>query len=257
MTDRFDLDEKVAIVTGGAGVIGEAISIGLADHGATVVIADIDEQAQNLAADIGPAVEHKSIDITDPDAVRLLINDVIDQYESIDVLVNAAYPRNENWGQPYEDMTIDDWQTNVDLHLNSYFYTAYQTSLVMKEQEQGGSIINLASIYGVQAPNFNLYNGLSMTQPVEYAAIKGGIINLTRFMASYLGRNAVRVNTVSPGGIFDDQHEKFVERYENRTPLGRMADPEDIVGAVVFLASDAANYITGHNLIVDGGWTIS
>jgi NAD(P)-dependent dehydrogenase (short-subunit alcohol dehydrogenase family) len=124
-------------------------------------------------------------------------------------------------------------------------------------REQGhGSVVSFGSTYGVQAPDFSVYDGTEMTSPVEYAAIKGGVRNLTRYMASYLGRDGVRVNTVSPGGVFDDQHPTFVAEYERRTPLGRMARPEDFVGPVVFLLSDAAAYVTGHDLRVDGGWTI-
>ena len=119
----------------------------------------------------------------------------------------------------------------------------------------GGSIINLASTYGIVAPDFSIYEGLDMTTPAAYAAIKGGIVNLTQFLASYYGKNGIRVNCVSPGGIANSQPDVFVRRYVSRTPLGRMGTPEDIAGAVVFLASEAAAYVTGHNLVVDGGWT--
>ncbi|MEK7333547.1 MAG: SDR family oxidoreductase, partial [Nitrospirota bacterium] len=119
----------------------------------------------------------------------------------------------------------------------------------------GGTIINLASIYGVVAPDFSIYEGTEMTMPVAYSAIKGGIIALTRYIATYYAKYNVRANTVSPGGIFDNQQETFVKRYSDKTPLGRMGSPSEVTGAVVFLASEAASYITGQNLIVDGGWT--
>jgi NAD(P)-dependent dehydrogenase (short-subunit alcohol dehydrogenase family) len=122
-------------------------------------------------------------------------------------------------------------------------------------KQRGGAIINLASIYGNVAPDFSIYEGTEMTMPVAYSAIKGGIIALTRYIATYYAHYNVRANTVSPGGIFDHQKPSFVERYSKKTPLGRMARPEEIVGAVVYLASDASSYVTGHDLIVDGGWT--
>jgi NAD(P)-dependent dehydrogenase (short-subunit alcohol dehydrogenase family) len=181
---------------------------------------------------------------------------VVDTYGRIDTFVNCSYPRNENYGQPYEEVTVEDWRENVDLHLNSYFLAAHAVSRIMVDQASGGSIVNFGSTYGVQAPDFSVYEGTDMTSPVEYAAIKGGVLNLTRYLASYLGTEGVRVNAISPGGVFDEQDPVFVERYEKRTPLERMAKPDDFKGPVVFLASDASAYVTGHNLRVDGGWTI-
>lgn len=257
MTDRFDLHGETAVVTGGAGLLGEAVCRGLADHGATVVIADVDaDRGGEIAAEIGDA-RFVDADVTDEAAVEALVESVVDEHGSLDVLVNAAYPRNENYGRRYEAVSLDDWRENVRLNLDSYFHVAQRASLVMREQPAGGSIVNFGSIYGVQAPDFSVYDGTDMTSPVEYAAIKGGILNLTRYMASYLGADGVRVNAVSPGGVLDDQPRQFVAQYESRTPLGRLARPEDVVGAVVFLASDAAAYVTGQNLVVDGGWTIS
>lgn len=256
MTVEFNLDGQTAVVTGGAGLIGRALSCGLADYGANVVVADVEQSnGADLARRIGDRATYIQTDITDGTAVEDLIETVIDEFGSIDILVNAAYPRNENYGQPYEEITLADWRENVDLHLNSYFYTSYCASLAMKEQESGGSIINLGSIYGVQAPDFNVYDNTPITSPVEYAAIKGGILNLTQYMASYLGEHDIRVNAVSPGGIQNEQDATFIEQYEARTPLGRLGDPDDLIGAVVYLASDAASYVTGHNLVVDGGWT--
>jgi len=258
VTDRFDLADETAVVTGGAGLLGRAVSRGLADHGATVVLADLEaSDGEKVADDIGENAHFAPTDVTEASDVDALIETVTDDFGSLDVLVNTAYPRNENYGQAYEDVTLDDWQENVGLNLDSYFYAAKQASLAMKAQDSGGSIVNFGSIYGIRAPDFTLYEGTDLTSPVEYAAIKGGILHLTRYMASYLGEHDVRVNAVSPGGVFNGQGERFVEQYEDRTPMGRMADPEDVVGATVFLASDAAAYVTGQNLAVDGGWTIS
>jgi NAD(P)-dependent dehydrogenase (short-subunit alcohol dehydrogenase family) len=256
MTDRFALNDKTAIVTGGAGLIGQAVSESLAEHGATTIVADIEPEIDDSHAQAGELI-FETVDVTDPDQVDALFERVRSEQGTIDILVNCAYPRNEAYGQAYEEMTLADWRENVDLHLNSYFYSAFRASLAMKEQPHGGSIVNFASIYGVRGPNFTIYEDTDITSPVEYSAIKGGILSLTRYMASYLGEYGVRVNAVSPGGVYDEQPSAFVDAYERQTPLGRMADPEDIVGAVVYLASDAAGYVTGHNLVVDGGWTSS
>ncbi|WP_266081357.1 oxidoreductase [Haladaptatus caseinilyticus] len=258
MTDRFDLSEKTAIVVGGAGLIGRAVTRGLLDHGATVIVADVNESAgTELVSELGENVEFAHVDSTVDEEVQATVETTVEQFGSLDVLINSAYPRNENYGREFEQVTIDDWHENVSLNLDSYFSTAKHASAVMKEQNSGGVIINFGSIYGVQAPDFTLYQGTNITSPVEYAAIKGGVLNLTRYLASYLGEYGVRVNAVSPGGVSDQQGQQFVDQYEERTPLGRMADADDITGAVVFLASDAASYVTGHNLVVDGGWSIS
>jgi len=254
MNGPFDLSGRTVVVAGGAGLIGTTLSAGLADQGADVVVADAaPERGRQVAADAGG--RFVETDVTDEASVESLFESVLAEEGSLDGLVNCSYPRNENYGRRYEDVTYADWRENVDLHLNSYFLLAHRASLVMREQGHG-SIVSFGSTYGVQAPDFSVYDGTEMTSPVEYAAIKGGVLNLTRYMASYLGSDGVRVNTVSPGGVFDDQHPTFVAEYERRTPLGRMARPEDFVGPVVFLLADAAAYVTGHDLRVDGGWTI-
>lgn len=254
MSGPFDLSDRTVVVAGGAGLIGTTLSAGLADQGADVVVADAArEPGRQVAADVGG--RFVETDVTDEASVESLFETVLAETGSLDGLVNCSYPRNENYGRRYEDVTYADWRENVDLHLNSYFLLAHRASLVMREQGHG-SVVSFGSTYGVQAPDFSVYDGTEMTSPVEYAAIKGGVLNLTRYMASYLGRDGVRVNTVSPGGVFDDQHPTFVAEYERRTPLDRMARPEDFVGPVVFLLSDAAAYVTGHDLRVDGGWTI-
>ena len=138
--------------------------------------------------------------------------------------------------------------------LNSCFLFCQQVLEIMAEQGSG-AIVNIASIYGIVGNDFTLYEGYGGTSPAAYSAIKGGIINFTRYLASYYGRKGIRINCVSPGGIFDHQHPSFVERYEAKVPMGRMGNPEDIAPAVSFMLSDEARYITGQNLAVDGGWT--
>ncbi len=257
MTDLFDLSTKTSVIFGGAGLIGYHISTALARYGSDIIIVDIDaEKGAEIVEEIGDNATFREVDVTDKAEVESALREVVERNGSLDVFVNCSYPRNENYGQRYENMTFKDWRENVDLHMNSYFYAAYCASMIMKDQPTGGSIVNFGSTYGIQAPDFSVYEGTEMTSPVEYSAIKGGILNLTRYMASYLGEHDVRVNALSPGGVFNEQDEEFVEEYERRTPLGRMADPDDFQGAVVFLAADASSYVTGHNLCVDGGWTI-
>lgn len=257
MSETFDLTGKVALVTGGAGLIGQALCEALAEHGATVLVGETAmDEARALAGRLGADVTAVELDITSDASVEDAVAGALDEHGGIDVLVNSAYPHNENYGRPYEDVAIDDWRENVDLHLNGYFRAVHHVSRAMIDGGRGGSIINVGSTYGVQAPDFSVYEGTGMTSPVEYAAVKGGIVNLTRYLASYLGPHGIRANTLSPGGVFDGQPPEFVDEYERRTPLGRMARPDDFKGPVVFLASDASRYVTGHNLLVDGGWTI-
>lgn len=256
MSELFDLTGKVALVTGGAGLIGTAVCEALDEHGATVLVGETAVNEAKRLADRLDAATAVELDITSDDSVEDAVETIHETYGDIDVLVNTAYPRNEHYGRPFEELTLADWRENIDLHLNGYFRAVYHVSQLMLETDSGGSIINVGSTYGVQAPDFSVYEGTDMTSPVEYAAIKGGVINLTRYLASYLGPHDIRANVISPGGVFDDQPTEFVAAYERRTPLQRMADPDDFKGPAVFLASDASQYVTGHNLLVDGGWTI-
>ena len=249
----FSCKDKVALVTGGLGLIGREIVRGLNDFGASVCVADINEQPikglKNRAA-----VNFQPLDITSEDSIRQTLEAVIKQFKKIDILVNCAYPRTSDWGARFENVSFDSWKVNVNSHLGGYFLCCQKVAEHMKRQGNG-SIINFASIYGIVAPYFSIYEGSTMTMPVAYSAIKGGIIALSKYMATYYAKDNIRVNCISPGGIFDKQTDSFVEKYAAKTPLGRMGTPEDMVGALLYLASDASSYVTGHNLIVDGGWT--
>jgi NAD(P)-dependent dehydrogenase (short-subunit alcohol dehydrogenase family) len=190
----------------------------------------------------------------DEKSVQDGLKKALDMYGSVDVLINNAYPYNKHYGRVYEDIEFKDWRENVDMHLNGYFNVTHKVSKVMMEQRKG-NIINIASIYGVLGPHFSIYRNLGITMPSEYSAIKGGIINFTRYLATYLASYTIRVNSISPGGIYDKQSPSFVKRYCKEVPLGRMASPLDIVGGVIYLASDASSYVTGQNLMIDGGWS--
>ncbi|HWV71407.1 MAG TPA: SDR family oxidoreductase, partial [Pseudosphingobacterium sp.] len=193
-------------------------------------------------------------DVTSESSVNEMIDAVINEFGKIDGLVNNAYPRTKDWGAKFEDVPYESWRENVDMQMNSVFMIC-QKILKTMSQVKKGSIVNIASIYGVVGNDFTIYEGYGGTSPAAYSAIKGGVINFTRYLASYYGKYNIRVNCVSPGGIKDAQHPSFIERYEDKSPLKRMGRAEEIAPAVSFLLSDDASFITGHNLMVDGGWT--
>lgn len=254
---KFRLDGKNAVVTGGAGLLGKEAVTALAQAGAYVIIADVDDtKGISFAADLtacGLKVGYFHFDITDITGIKENMEKIVKKYGVIDIWVNMAYPRTKDWGAKVEDIKPESWQKNVDMHLNSYSLSSKYAAEIMKAK--GGSIINFSSIYGVVGADFSVYEGTPMTMPMAYSAIKAGIINVGRYLASYFGKYDVRVNTVCPGGIFDNQNPIFVDNYSKRTPLGRMARPDEIASIVVFLASEASSYITGVVIIVDGGWT--
>lgn len=249
----FSCEDKVALITGGAGLLGREIAKALYDFGARVYIGDVDEKkAKEISEDT--RIGYVQFDITSEDSIGKALETVIRDNGRLDIMVNSAYPRTKDWGNKIEKVSFESWKNNLDSHLGGYFFCCRKAAEQMKQQG-GGTIINMASIYGVVAPDFSIYEGTEMTMPVAYSAIKGGIIALTRYIATYYAKYNVRANAVSPGGIFDNHEETFVRKYSDKTPLGRMGRPSEITGAVVFLASEASSYVTGQNLIVDGGWT--
>lgn len=252
--DLFSCKAKTAMVSGGAGLLGSEIARALAKLGAVVYIADKDQKRAEAMCKC-THMNYILLDIGHEESVTEAIETVVRDGGGIDILVNCAYPRTLDWGKPVGEVAFGSWKDNVNSHLGGYFLCCRKAAEKMKERG-GGAIINLASIYGVVAPDFSLYEGSGMTNAVEYSAIKGGIIALTRYLATYYAKHNIRVNAISPGGIYDGQPPEFVEKYSRRAPLGRMGKPEDVAGAVIYLASDASSYVTGHNLIVDGGWTI-
>ena len=241
------LQNKVIIVTGGSGLLGKEFIKHIREEGGIAINADIDVEDNIEQNQI-------KIDITSETSIKEKIEMIFSYYGRIDGLVNNAYPRTSDWGVKFEDISFNSWEKNVSWQLNSYFFCIQQVVKYMKNQKKG-SIVNISSIYGVVGPDFGAYKGTELTIPAAYSAIKGGLNNLTRYLASYFGSDNVRVNCVSPGGIFDNQPKSFVDYYENKVPLSRMGNPDDIAPSVVFLLSEESKYITGQNLIVDGGWT--
>ena len=243
----FLIKDKVIVITGGNGLLGKQMVSTLRNQGAIAIAADIFFEEKGA--------DDFVIDITDEYSVKNGIITIVKKYGQIDGWVNNAYPRTQDWSSKFESIPLESWRQNVDMHLNGYFLCC-QLVLEQMKNQGFGSLINMSSIYGLVGPDFTVYEGTEMTMPAAYAAIKGGINNLTRYLASYYGSFQIRVNTVSPGGIFDNQPETFVNNYNKKVPMKRMGSPKDIVSAVYYLLTDEASYVTGHNLVVDGGWSI-
>lgn len=243
----FSINNKVIVITGGNGLLGKQMVSTFREQGAIVVAADISFEQQGD--------DDFVIDITDENSVKEGIANIVKKYNKVDGWVNNAYPRTNDWGAKFENVSLESWRKNVDMHLNGYFLCC-QVVLEQMKNQGSGSLINMSSIYGLVGPDFTVYEGTEMTMPAAYAAIKGGLNNFTRYLASYYGAHQIRVNTVSPGGIFDHQPESFVSNYNKKVPMKRMGSPKDIVSAVCYLLTDEASYVTGHNLVVDGGWSI-
>jgi NAD(P)-dependent dehydrogenase (short-subunit alcohol dehydrogenase family) len=251
--ELFSCKNKVALITGGAGLIGREIAKGLQDFNAIVYIADKSEDAAKKLTD-NTGIRFINLDIAEEISIKNAVDKIVQAEGRIDVLVNSAYPRTSDWGVKLEQISAQSWTENLNAHLGGYFLACRIVAEHMKNNG-GGSIINFASIYGSVGPNFSIYEDTSMTMPAAYSAIKGGIIAFSIYLATYYAKNNIRVNSISPGGIYDNQPGAFVEKYSRKTPLGRMAKPAEIVGGTIYLASDASSYVTGHNLIIDGGWT--
>jgi len=241
------LKDKIIIVTGGSGLIGEEFITDINRKGGKAINADISIETNLQSGTL-------NMDITNDQSIQNGIDQVVEEFGRIDGLVNNAYPRTKDWSAKFEDIDPESWRTNVDMQLNSYFVCSQKVLKIMKFQNSG-AIVNIASIYGVVGNDFTLYEEFGGTSPAAYSAIKGGIINFTRYLASYYGRKGIRINCVSPGGILDNQPISFISKYKDKVPMGGLGNPDDIAPAVSFLLSDEAKYITGQNLIVDGGWT--
>jgi NAD(P)-dependent dehydrogenase (short-subunit alcohol dehydrogenase family) len=254
------LSEKIIVISGGAGLLGRRFCEAVAANGGTAVVADVKlEAAQQVALEIGARHNDRAraavLDITHKDSILTLIADIRKTYGRIDALVNNAYPRNANYGRKLEDVTYADFCENIGLHVGGYFLAAQQFAAVFREQGHG-NIVNISSIYGSVAPRFELYAGTTMTMPVEYAAIKAAVNHLTRYMAAYFKGTGIRVNCLSPGGIADRQPQTFLEAYREQCSSKGMLDPDDMLGALIFLLSDASHYVNGQNLLVDDGFAL-
>lgn len=254
----IDFSGKKVVVTGGAGLLGTQISKCFAAFSAHTIIADVNEAASmKVVEEIRSYNNQKAaffyFDQSDVTFIPDGVASIEDQFGTINIWVNCAYPRTSDWGKKLEKISIENWQKNVDMHLNGYCICSNEIAKRMSQRKQG-AIINISSIQALIAPDFSIYEGTDMTSPAAYTAIKGGILAYSKYLASYYGKKNIRVNVVCPGGIANNQPDEFMNKYNRKTILGRMAEPEEIAPAVVFLASDAASYITGAVLTVDGGF---
>jgi NAD(P)-dependent dehydrogenase (short-subunit alcohol dehydrogenase family) len=266
----FDLTGKVAVVTGAAGIQGVRITRGLAAFGADVAAVDIDRAgAERLAAELKSEYGVRALgiacDVSRPDDVARMVNTVVRELGGVHVLHNNAATKTDDvdaFLAPFESYALATWRAVMAVNLDGMFLVAQAVGRRMIAQGAGGSVIQTASTYGVVGPDQRIYDGSEylggrrINTPAVYSASKAGVIGLTRYLATYWAGKGIRVNSLTPGGIESGQNETFQRNYGARVPLGRMADRDEMVGAVVFLASDASSYMTGHNLVVDGGWTV-
>ena len=248
--------DKVVIVTGGAGLLGRTFCQAIADNGGIAVVAEYDIAiAEKLCTSLENAsIVPAQVNITDKNSIKVLITTISEKYGRIDALVNSAYPRNKNYGKHFFEVAYSDFCENVGMNLGGYFLTSQQFATYFEKQGYG-NIINLASIYGVIAPRFEIYDNTQMTMPVEYAAIKSGLIHLTKYMAKYFKGKNIRVNTISLG-IEDKQPEPFLKAYKEFCLNKGMLNAKDISGTVLYLLSDLSEFVNGQNIVVDDGFTL-
>lgn len=263
LRELMNLHGRVALITGGIGHIGAAICEALAELGAAIVVLDIGQEsctdvAMRIHKIYGVETPPLVVDLTDEKRVRLVPETVLDRFGRLDILINCAAlvgtSELKGWAVPFLEQRSDTWRLALEVNLTAPFVLVQVCARALAASGHG-SVVNIGSIYGMVGPDMRLYEGTNLGNPAAYAASKGGLLQLTRWLAAVLAPD-VRVNAITPGGVWRDQAEVFQTRYVARTPLQRMATEEDLKGAVAYLASDLSAYVTGHNLVVDGGWTV-
>lgn len=261
--DLFRLDGKVAVITGGSGLLGPEYAMALADFGANIVLTDIDKrQAEEIVDRIeserGVQAFALSGDVTSKKSWMEVLGIVQERFGGVDILVNNAGYTNQSrtvaFGAPAEEFPIEDWNAILEVNLTGTFLGCQVVGGHML-QKGAGSIINIASLYGVVSPHHRMYEGTGIVQPPAYSVSKAGVIGLTRYLGTLWAERGVRVNCITPGGVFNEHGEAFLSRFSKLNPIGRMQEKTELRGAVVYLASDASSHCIGHNLVVDGGWT--
>ena len=269
--EKFDLKDRVAIVTGGAGLLGAEFCKTLAEAGASIAVVDLNiETAQKVADALcrdGHQVKGFGADITRPDSVQQLVASVLSGFGHLDILVNSAAldpkfdPNAAAKGiapGSFEDYPLDQWNAALSVNLTGMFLITQACVKPMLAQGKKGSIINICSTYGLNGPDQRIYikEGKRVAfKPVYYTVTKAGVLGFTKYLAAYYAGTEIRVNALTPGGVFNNHEEYFVRNYSAKTILGRMAHKDEMNGALLFLASDSSSYMTGNNVVVDGGWT--
>ncbi|MEW6287187.1 MAG: SDR family oxidoreductase [Chloroflexota bacterium] len=268
---KFDLTGRVAVVTGGAGLLGMEFCRTLAEAGASVAVVDLNASASQGTADALSKNGYHALavptDITQPDSVRAMVEKVLSAFGRLDILVNSAAldpkfdPDAVKKGitpGAFEDYPLDQWNAALNVNLTGMFLVTQACVQPMLAQGKKGSIVNICSTYGLNGPDQRIYikDGQRVAfKPVYYTVTKAGVLGFTKYLAAYYAGTEIRVNALTPGGIFNNHEEYFVRNYSAKTILGRMANKDEMNGALLFLASDASSYMTGGNLVVDGGWT--
>jgi 2-deoxy-D-gluconate 3-dehydrogenase len=269
--EKFDLTGRVAVVTGGVGLLGAEFCRTLTEAGAAVVVVDLNESASQAVSDSLTSSGYKALavptDITQPDSVNALVHKTLTTFGRLDILVNSAAldpkfdPDAVNKGitpGAFEDYPLDLWNSALNVNLTGMFLMTQACVKPMIEQDKKGSIINICSTYGLNGPDQRIYvrEGKRVAfKPVYYTVTKAGVMGFTKYLAAYYAGTNIRVNALTPGGVFNNHEEYFVKNYSAKTIIGRMANKDEMNGALLFLASDASSYMTGNNVIVDGGWT--
>jgi NAD(P)-dependent dehydrogenase (short-subunit alcohol dehydrogenase family) len=255
------MKNKNIVITGGAGLIGSNFSRALINSGSNIIIADCNyDKAHDLAETLnfnanGTYAKAIAYDATSAESTQCLLQDSIQALGRVDTLINNIYIKNDTYGEDLLSVTLASFNENLSSNVGAYFESSKVFGKYFSEEENG-NIINIASIYGTNAPDFDLYEGTEMTMPVEYSAIKSAIIHLTKYMAKYFKGKGIRVNCISPGGILDNQPKEFLNRYRNKCLNKGMLDTDDLVGTLLFLVSEQSRYINGQNIIVDDGFSI-
>ena len=263
ISELMSLRGRTALITGAAGAIGQEIALTIAELGGNLILVDrpnsnYDQIKKNILKKWSVNIRCIDCDLEDESLRLKFIESVIRNYTSLDILINnAAFVGDSNlegWVEDFDKQTIETWNRAMGVNLTAPFHLSQAFTPLLNKSGKG-SIINIASIYGVNAPDYSLYEDTNMGNPAGYSASKGGLIQLTRWLSTTIAPN-IRVNSISPGGVWRNQPKKFVDRYKVRTPLGRMASEEDFKGVIAYLASDLSAYVTGQNLVVEGGWSV-
>jgi NAD(P)-dependent dehydrogenase (short-subunit alcohol dehydrogenase family) len=260
MNKIFDLSNKRILLVGATGVLGRGYAKSLANTGAKLVIADTNEtDIKSLADDL--EVDYVEIDVSSEDSVIKAIKSVSNILNGLDGVINNAAATGEGLMKSgevfsdFENYPLSVWQKTLDVNLTGSFLVAREAGKLIKTSSKNGTIINISSIYGVVGPDHSIYQDQPFKSFPGYSASKSGIIGLTKWLSTWWAKDNIRVNCVTPGGVFNNHNEDFVSSYSNRTPMGRMANRDELIGIIIYLLSDSSSYVTGQNFIVDGGYT--